>query len=259
MTFNKEEWTLPTPYGALGWWSLIVTFLSFIFFYMSAFACWFSVSRIDTSLKIFIGYWSREIPEIAANDDGRNYCVKWDSFTKENLFDGSWKFGKAIGVMGALVSAIPFFLGLYVICYKVSSRTFSIMACTDVTMSIFSLLLLVGLGSDICKAEDCRIGPGGVLAIVGFLFWLGAGALAYKMRTIALSEEERAMLEAAEYTEDSPPPVHRDLKMIEDGDAEDDDDNDDDDDDINAETEEVAPKPKKKKKKKKKKAEAEEP
>ena len=225
---------------------------------MSAFACWFLVSQIDTSLKIFIGYWSRELTEYAANDDSRNYCGKWDSFTKDNLFDGAWKFGKAIGVMGALVSAIPLFLGLYVICYRASSRTFSIMACTDVTMSIFSILLLIGLGSDICDAENCRIGPGGVLAIFGFFIWLGAGALAYKMRAIAIAEEERAVLEAAEYTEDSPPPVHRDLKMIEDGNAED-DINDDDDDDIDEEREEVSPKPKKKKKKKKKKTEVEEP
>lgn len=174
---------------------------------MSAFACWFAVSRLDTSLKIFIGYWSRELPAFAMNNDGRNYCVSWDTATKSNAFDGPWKFGKAVGILGALLSCFPFFLGIYVICYEATPKTFSFITCTNATMSTLSILLLAGLGSDICEAENCRIGPGGILSIVGFFLWLGATVISYKMRAMALAKSQPVVVERV---------PRRELLMIED-------------------------------------------
>jgi hypothetical protein len=180
---------ISAPYGRVGWFSLLVTFFAMLFFCLSAFKCWLTVSGLYDEVKIFVGYWSRELPEYAMNADGqdRNYCVSWDAATKDSLFDGSWKFGKAVGIVGAMLSIIIFIVSIYTIFYKIATRFFSSVLCSCVVMAVFSLLLLSGLGSDVCTAELCRIGPGGYLAIFTFFLWLGAAALAFKLK--ALSQE----------------------------------------------------------------------
>jgi hypothetical protein len=74
-------------------------------------------------------------------------------------------------------------------------------------MSTLSILLLAGLGSDICEAENCRIGPGGILSIVGFFLWLGATVISYKMRAMALAKTQPVVVERV---------PRRELLMIED-------------------------------------------
>jgi hypothetical protein len=90
--------------------------------------------------------------------------------------------------------------------------------CTDVTMAIFCLLLLVALGSDVCAAEKCTLSVGGYFAIVDSFLWLGASALVYQMRAVALTDE--LANEPAE-TSNAHAPA-RDVKMIENGDGADD-------------------------------------
>jgi hypothetical protein len=136
-------------------------------------------------LKILVGYWSRELPEYAeaaaVSGSNRNYCVSWDSATKEDLFDGPWRFGKTVGIIGALLS-IPIFLISVCILFQrspVDSRYFTIFTGMHITMALLSLLLLSGLASDVCEAEDCRLGPGGYLAIVDALLWVGSAILTF--------------------------------------------------------------------------------
>lgn len=127
------------------------------------------------------------------NADGRdgNYCVSWDAATKDNLFDGSWKFGKAVGILGAMLAIIVFMASIYIVIYKVTTRFISFMLCSSLVMAVFSLLLLSGLGSEVCTAEQCRMGPGCYLAIVDFFLWLGAALLAFKINALSQEPDDR--------------------------------------------------------------------
>lgn len=179
------------PYGRAGYFFMLVTFFAMLFFCLAAFKCWLMVSGLTDDAKVFLGYWSRELAEYAMNgggDDG-NYCVSWDDATKDNLFDGSWKFGKAIGIMGAILAIVVFFVAIYIVFYKIPSRFFSFLLCTSVVLAVFSLLLLSGLGSDVCDAEQCHLGPGAYLAIFNFFLWLGAAALASKLKALSMEPE----------------------------------------------------------------------
>jgi hypothetical protein len=184
MAFNKDDWKTPAPFHGMGWMYLAVHFIAFLFFFFAAFTCWLTVSQ-KTDFKVLIGYWSRELPEYAeaaaAAGRNRNYCVSWDSATKEDLFDGSWRFGKTVGVVGALL-VIPTFLISICVLFQRSSvvhRYFIFLTCMHITMALLSLLLLSGLASDVCEVESCRLGPGGYLAIVDMFLWAGAAIMAF--------------------------------------------------------------------------------
>lgn len=186
MAFNKDDWKTPAPYGRLGWIYLFVHFLAFLFFFFAAFTCWLTVSQ-DTNLKVLVGYWSRELPEYAeaaaVSGQNRNYCVSWDSATKDDLFDGPWRFGRTVGVVGAMLS-IPVFLISFCVVFQrssINSRCYAVLVCMHITMAILSLLLLSGLGSDVCEVESCRLGPGGYLAIADVLLWVGAAVVAHSL------------------------------------------------------------------------------
>lgn len=189
MAFNKEEWTVPTPYGMSSWWYLLWTFLASLVFMLSAWKCWYAVSVTD-DYKIWIGYWSMENIDMAmaaGKGNDNNYCVAWDAAGKEAMFDGIFKFGRALGVMGTLL-CIPLVLcALYMICYTISSpRWMNFLYYSCFVMSVMSLLLLVGLASDICTLYSCRIGPGGIFAILDVFLWMLS---AYYIKQIRIQQE----------------------------------------------------------------------
>ena len=92
---------------------------------LSAFNCFLTVSKRYES-NIFVGYWSREVPEIAeaAGDKDGNYCVRWDQVTKQTYFDGAWRFGRTIGVLGAMISLLLLIFTFYIIFFRIGSRVF---------------------------------------------------------------------------------------------------------------------------------------
>lgn len=192
MSFQEDGWKSATPYGAKGWMYLLVTFLAFLFFYFAGFTCWFTVSQ-TTDLRILVGYWSREAYEYAEaaqmSRNGRNYCVSWDDVTKENLFDGAWRFGRMVSVVGAMISAPIFLTSICMLCLQLHSLALTLLTCMNTTMAILSLLLLSGLGSNVCEVESCRIGPGGYMAIIDFFLWIAAAIMAFLL--IAPTTKER--------------------------------------------------------------------
>ena len=190
MAFDKRDWTVPVPHGGVGCAYLLVTFLGVLFFFFAAFTCWLTVSQAH-DFKVLVGYWSRESIEYAEasalEGRNRNYCVSWDSATRESLFDGPWKFGRTVGVIGAMICIPLFLVGLLILCFEFSPQTFTALACTNIAMAILSILLLSGLGSTVCEAEHCRIGAGGVCAIVDVFIWIIAAAIAFRMRMQSLA------------------------------------------------------------------------
>lgn len=56
-------------------------------------------------------------------------------------------------------------------------------------MAVLSILLLVGLSSNVCDATSCKMGPGGYLAILDFFLWLAAAFFAFRLLALSQSPE----------------------------------------------------------------------
>lgn len=150
---------------------------------LSAFRCFLTVSKTD-DYKIFIGYWGREDLQYVINSGGNdgNYCVGWDAQSKETMFDAAWRFGRTVGIIGAIVSIVLLVFSIYILFYKIGTKFLSYMLYANISMAICTLFLLTGLSSDICAADNCKIGPGGFLAIFDFFLWLGAAFIALQLK-----------------------------------------------------------------------------
>jgi hypothetical protein len=57
-------------------------------------------------------------------------------------------------------------------------------------MSCLSILLIVVLGTNICEFEDCRLGPGGYIAIADYVLWLISAFLFFKMAQLSREADE---------------------------------------------------------------------
>jgi hypothetical protein len=175
---GQGEWKIPNPYGHLGWIAAIVTLFAWLFFMISSFKCFLTFSLVDNN-KVYIGYWFR-----GGSDESnalRSFCTPWSAAGME-YFDGAWRFGKMLGVVGTIVGAVVIGFELYIIFYTVPTRIFGRLVFAHVFMSILSMLLLSGLASDICENSDCQFGPGAWLAIVDFFWWIGSALLVFKLR-----------------------------------------------------------------------------
>lgn len=181
-----------TPYGALGWAYFVVTAFALLFFMLASFRCFLTVNKTD-DYKVFVGYWGAENAEIAnaAGEGGdHNYCISWSKDAKTDIFDGAWQLGRALGIIGSII-AIPFTLfSIYILVYRAGNRLFSVAVASHVAMSVISLLLLVGLGSDVCAVNNCKLGPGGYFALLAFFLWVLAAFLAFRLRSLSADERE---------------------------------------------------------------------
>jgi hypothetical protein len=170
----------------------LVTTFALLFFMLSAFRCFLTVNKTD-DYKVFIGYWgaeSLEIAQTAGRGNDNNYCVAWSDEMKDDQFDGAWKFGRALGIIGSII-CIPFMiLCFYILVYRVDTRLFTLTIGAHLSMAIISLLLLVGLSSNVCTISACKMGPGGYFAILDFFLWIGAAFFAFKLQTMSLNERE---------------------------------------------------------------------
>ena len=198
-------------YGCNGLIYAFITFWAFVLFAIGAFQCSLTVSEGD-NYRVYIGYWSREQTQLSiqANYDGisdKNVCVPWSS---GEWFDGVWKFGKAVGVMGALLGGVLMLVSLYTICRDIPSNLFKLVLFPlHIVMVIFSLLLLVGLKSSICENEDCKFGPGMGVAIVAAIFWLISACLLLAIQRAAEDdgnpENERSAVQPFDDEDDEEP------------------------------------------------------
>jgi hypothetical protein len=186
---------LDPPYGKCGWSSLLVlTFLALLCFYLASFTCWLTVSETN-GLDVYVGYWRRELDETAAavarEGKSRHYCnASWDQYTKDTVFDGLWRFGKAVTIIGPTLSFFVFLFGILIIFVKGSKGVFSFIGCSSIVLAILSILLLSGLGSDVCDFEECRMGLGGYMAIAASLLFLGTAIVAYRLKSLVRAYDD---------------------------------------------------------------------
>ena len=149
-------------------------------------------------IEVFVGYWSRESTEIAAANIGNdgNYCVGW---LNNDTFDGIWKFGRALGVLGAITTSITTLIDMCFLCMRLSLKWFLPLIAMHILNAIMSILLLVGLASTACEADHCQIARGGYVAILACLLWLIIAYLVWLLRL-----RERDFPEEEYYDEEKP-------------------------------------------------------
>jgi hypothetical protein len=164
------------------------------FFCSAAFGCSLTIAR-SAYHEVYIGYWHRESTGFAIShgeDGDGNICVPWQDTGA--LFDGLWRFGKSIGVLGAFTTVLPTLFDLILVYRRLEPQWFSPLIVIHFGNAMMCLLLLCGLESTVCKNELCQMARGGVIAIFGCLFWIAAGiclfCLLRRERQLLVEEEE---------------------------------------------------------------------
>jgi hypothetical protein len=92
------------PYGHLSWIVPVLSLSGCLLFIIAAFKCFLTVAKgikSGNDYEIYIGYWGREDIAVAAanNEDDKNNCVSWNDSSRGD-FDGIWKLGKYVGLVG---------------------------------------------------------------------------------------------------------------------------------------------------------------
>lgn len=168
-TLRQHEYFTCCPYGPLYAVPVSCTVIGFVFFHIAAFGCvtYKTVSPRDygsTSLTATtIGYWSRY-------DTTFGGCIRYTN----DMLASVWRFGRFIGLFGSFITWAILAAVLLASCFKYPHPKIyfiSISAGMGI-ISLFSLLLLVGLSTD----ENLSIAGGGVLAILASFLW-AAGAV----------------------------------------------------------------------------------
>ena len=160
------------------------TVFGMIFFHIAAFGCKTFKSEFSTGSAFFgynysfdskVGYWSA---------DAGGSCFKYGNAS----VSGAFKFGRFIGVVGALLIWAIFFAVTIASFFKYPQpkRVFRVIGICMGVVSFFSFLLLVGTSE-----EYLQLAGGGVLAILSALIWAG-GAV-----SMFLCMNERATSAAA--------------------------------------------------------------
>ena len=182
------------PYGHLSYIIPVLAILGGLFFLAAAFDCTLTISR-SAFHEVYIGYWYRESTGFSISngesEDG-NQCVSWND--TGGLFDGLWRFGKAVGVLGSFTCILTALFDLVLLWRRLEEQWFPSLIVLHFGNSMMCLFLLCGLESNVCKNELCELAKGGIVAIIGFLFWFIAGILLMclkrKERRMVLDEEE---------------------------------------------------------------------
>lgn len=168
------------------------TILGLIFFHVAAFGCktfkaeYGSVFGASVSTKI--GYWKVESPY----DNG---CLSYGGDNSD--LEGVWRFGRFIGVFGALIIWVVFALVMMASCFRYPrpELVFTGIGGCMLVLSLFSFLLLVGLSAD---KETLSLAGGGALAILSAFLWFGAAvSIVFVMKERARPQQPHGTTAAA--------------------------------------------------------------
>jgi hypothetical protein len=131
--------------------------LGLIFFHVAVFGC----KTFEANYKL--GYWGVQNPY-----DG-NDCLEY------GVIDGVLKFGRFVGVFGALLSWLIFAVVMSASCFRYPrpKLVFGAIGGCMLLVSLFGFLLLVGLSTNL-DSSAISLAGGGILAIFAAFLWSGA-------------------------------------------------------------------------------------
>lgn len=152
------------------------TFIGMIFFHIAAFGCK-TFKESSSFYEYKAGYWG------ASNGSS---CVKFGNAG----ISGAFKFGRFIGVVGALMIWAIFFAVAIASFFKYPKPklVFRTIGISMGVISFFSFLLLVGLSED----DSLQLAGGGALAILSAFVWAGAAVSMF----LCMNERERVVSNA---------------------------------------------------------------
>jgi len=171
----------------------LLALFGMFFFCFAAFDCTLTISR-SAYAEIYIGYWYRESTGFALSNgeesDG-NICKSWSD---GGVFDGLWKFGKAVGVLGAFTTIFTMLFDLLLLYRRLEEKWFAPLIVIHFGNALMCSFLLGGLASEVCKNELCEMARGSVNAIIGALIWIAAAIciMCLRRKEKILYEEEEA-------------------------------------------------------------------
>ena len=161
------------------------TVIGLIFFHIAAFGCKTFKATITTANVYYYysydykgGYWSF---------DSTSGCVE---FGNSVVISGVYKFARFIGIVGALLIWAIFFAVAIAsfLKYPKPNLVFRVIGICMGVISMFSLLLLVGLSDD----DPLKLAGGGVLAILSAIIWAGGAVSMF----LCMRERERVVVAA---------------------------------------------------------------
>jgi hypothetical protein len=130
-------------------------------------------------------------------------CQVWETEDQDAFFDGIWKFGKTMGFIAGVFGLVNFLLSTILCCMAFPRIVLQFMAFGYLFLGVFSILMLVGLYSEVCNnacmvlpyCTTCSmsIGPGARTSIAAFFLFAGAG-----IATLFLKEKEQTAPNAQE-------------------------------------------------------------
>jgi hypothetical protein len=115
-------------------------------------------------------------------EDDSNVCIKWGDGDSRAIFDGIWKLGKSIGVIGSFTTIPAAFLNCVLFWSRFDLGWFYPLIGLHLLNALFCFMLLVGLRSEFCETVDCILARAGYVAIVAGFIWLIAACLLYLVR-----------------------------------------------------------------------------
>jgi hypothetical protein len=205
---NTNDCCKPFPYGCLMVVPIVFGLLGTILTWAALANCYFLMATTNFSVA-GIGYIKYVDPYLYT-------CQVWDAEDQDALFDGSWRFGKTMGWLASILGLVFLIMSFMPCCMVVPRLTMKLVAAGYLLLGVFSILMLVGLASDVCSTAcqwiplctQCSLsmGPGARMCIVAFLLFAGASVATFYLKereavvavdADAKDKEKRAVLESA--------------------------------------------------------------
>lgn len=182
---------------------LVCSVIGLIMFHYAAFGCYTFTNFEITSIgylfyptETYYGFWSY------LNDF--QYCVPYPYYAE---FTGSFKIGRFIGVVGAILTwaiIIVVIVGSF-FQFSQPKLVFRVIGGCMALSSLFSVLLLVGLSA------GYYLGPGGKVAVVSCVVWAGGAVSMF----FGLNEHQRVP-STTQIASDDVPVVSDDVPVVSD-------------------------------------------
>ena len=172
---RRYDWC---PYGPLSFVVPLIASIACTLYLVAAYKCFTFVARGDDGgdgpYEIWVGYWGLEDRVVSAElgpGNDSNTCQGWSD---PGIFDGAWRFGKALGPLGTFTNLALAMLDFFLLLIPLPQMWLFLMAIWHLLNGGMAGFLLYGLRSEICDGTvfSCKVGPGGLLAIFSCLLWL---------------------------------------------------------------------------------------
>jgi len=126
-----------------------------------------------------------------------DYCTDYSSYQQDVLFDAKWRTARAFSGMADFFGFCVMVFTVLMACMATHPKFIRNLALACVLIGFLSIMMLVGLASQICKdMYECHLGRGTIYSIIGTTTWFMTAVCVAKipppkMREDGDGEEQR--------------------------------------------------------------------